>query len=794
MTRRTREAALALCLGLATVVLPSAAGEPLDIDFQAFLARHDMTWDRVPDRWELAPFAGNGNIGFLLYRNPDDPENAVSIHVGRHDYYDHRLPYEGDQMLWIYRSRLPLGRFQIRAKGKITGVDWRLDLWNAELRGTVTTTEGAYTLRAFAHATLDVLAWEFDTKGDEALTVEWLPDAPMPPVRATLDAGGGPTGGTWDRMRKAPLPMPPQPERIDEGSVHFCRQILYAHRGETTVGWQIDGDPAKSFTLLAGVHHSFPEQNSLETVRATLVRASRMRDDETFLASHRKWWHEYYPQSFLTLDDPEKEAFYWIQMYKLASAMRGDGPILDLMGPWYHKTFWPMVWGDLNVQVIYWTHLTANRLELGESLLNNLDKYAKNLEKNVPEHWTDSASISACFPQDLEGYAHGKVPDMLAWILHDYWLHCVYAGDRERLKNGLFPLLRKTVNAYFHYLEDNPTTDADGKIHIANSWSPEYPGGHGRDINFTIALFRWSLRTLIALNDEFGLDDPSASKWQATLDKLVDFQVDENGLRIGRDIPFDRPHRHFSHLLAFYPLALLPPDDPAIEKLLRTSVDHWLDVTFHGKNGTKAMPFTGYTLTGAACMYAWLGDGDEADAYLDRFLEHERVSPTTMYAEGNPVIESPLSFATAVHEMLLQSWGDTIRVFHGTPQTWKNAAFHNLRTRGAFLVSAKKKDGLVQCVSITSLAGNPCRVQIGMSEPVVTIDGKRASPGAARRESDGTWVVALPKGSTVTFTAGTPGEVDCAIRPLPVAESQKHLFGYSRKTARLPGHRHYAGK
>jgi hypothetical protein len=32
---------------------------------------------------------------------------------------------------------------------------------------------------------------------------------------------------------------------------------------------------------------------------------------------------------------------------------------MDLMGPWYHKTFWLMVWGDLNVELQYWTHLTA---------------------------------------------------------------------------------------------------------------------------------------------------------------------------------------------------------------------------------------------------------------------------------------------------------------------------------------------------------------------------------------------------------------------------------------------------
>jgi hypothetical protein len=43
--------------------------------------------------------------------------------------------------------------------------------------------------------------------------------------------------------------------------------------------------------------------------------------------------------------------------------------------------------------------------------------------------------------------------------------------------------------------------------------------------------------------------------------------------------------------------------------------------------------------------------------------------------------------------MLLQSQNDVIRVFPAVPSAWKNISFHNLRARGAFLVSAIRKDG-----------------------------------------------------------------------------------------------------
>ncbi len=123
---------------------PGGTGVTAAIAWEDFLSRHDLVWDRVPHRWELAPFSGNGNVGFLFYQANDDPQNGISIHVGRQDYYDHRLPVDGQQLLWIYRCRLPLGRFRLQSQGEITGVDLRMDLWNAELTGTVRTSQGAY--------------------------------------------------------------------------------------------------------------------------------------------------------------------------------------------------------------------------------------------------------------------------------------------------------------------------------------------------------------------------------------------------------------------------------------------------------------------------------------------------------------------------------------------------------------------------------------------------------------------------------------------------------------------------
>ena len=761
------------------------------VDYQAFLEQHDMLWDRVPDRWEIAPYTGNGQVGFLFYQAKGEKKNVISIYAGRHDYYDHRLPHKGRENLWIYRSRLPLGHFKLTSKGNIQSTNLRLNLWDAELTGEIKTSAGSYKIRGLSHSLHDVLYFETDAKNGESIQVSWHPDEPMPPVRATLNSGRGPKGKIWDAMREAPLPMPPAPTLSVKNGVNFCFQPLHDKRGETTTGWDIQGSANGKQIMTASIHHSFPEHDSMEKVAKNLMLARKMLGDKTFFTSHQQWWHDYYPLSFITINDPEKEAFYWIQMYKFASANRSNGPIMDLMGPWYHKTFWPMVWGDLNVQLQYWTHLTANRIAVGESLPNNIDKYIDNLSNNVPKHWKDSAGISTSFPQDMIGANNAKVPDMLTWLLHNYWLHCEFEGNRERMRNGLFPILRKTVNSYLNYIKQFPVKSTDGKIHIKRSWSPEYPGGNGQDVNFTLALLRWSCQTLVNINKEHRLNDPLEAEWQNILDNLVDFQIDKDGLRIGKDIPFDKPHRHYSHLLAFYPLVVIKPDTKENKELLRTTLDHWLNVTFNSNEKIKEIPVTGYTATGAASMYAMLGDSEKAYHYLNFLIKHKNVSPTTMYAEGNPVIESPLSFATCIHDMLLQSWDGKIRVFPGTPAQWGDVAFHQLRTQGAFIVSAQKKSGITEFVSVESLIGSPCIIKTDISNPKIYINGALATSDQVHQTANGFREINLSKGDSVILSRNTIEKTDLQIKAIPVKDTHRNLFGLSQKTLRLPGHRFY---
>ena len=98
-------------------------------------------------------------------------------------------------------------------------------------------------------------------------------------------------------------------------------------------------------------------------------------------------------------------------------------------------------------------------------------------------------------------------------------------------------------------------------------------------------------------------------------------------------------HRHFSHMLAAFPLHIVGETEEEKELILR-SLRHWI-----GLEGD----LRGFSFTGAASIATKLGLGDETLAYL-RSLMH-LIKPNTMYKEAGPVIETPLAGAESIHDI-----------------------------------------------------------------------------------------------------------------------------------------------
>lgn len=743
----------AWCLAATTIFAATKPpqGVTADVDWPSFLGRHDLVWEQLPRQWNEGAFTGNGQLGTMFYATPAG--DGLVFQLGRADVTDHRkAPDRKTSMgtpgagVKYDHCRLDVGRLILRPAGKILEGSVRQDLWNAEVRAEVKTDRGTLHLRFLTPRTRMVQVYEVSSseqdESGQPLPWRWEfhpgnPDSP----RAQIEAAQG-----KPRADYAPNPDPVLTQ-IDDTPV--CVQPLQAG-GDYATAWLAElGDDGRSGRLIVSTANEVPAAEKSGPTAVAQVRRAAAEPLAEILREHREWWHGFYPRTFLSIPDPRLEAFYWIQMHKLASAWREDAPAIDLNGPWFRVTQWPGFWWNLNIQLTYLPVYAGNHLEIGRNYLDLVD---------------------GIFDTTFTGAAKGKTFGDYVWALHNYWWQLRFAGDRVGLRDRWVPKARVLADAFTARLVRND----DGKLGLPAMGSPEYKGFQTfNDTNYNLGLLRWLLSALIEEEERNGNSGAAGvAEWKRVLAEMVDFPTDANGLMIGSDQPVDMSHRHYSHLLPLYPLYVMDPDDPATRELLIRSARHW-----HGIENGKAL--AGYSFTGGASIYASLGLGAEALGLLHDFLDNARgggkVLPNTFYVETagrNPVIETPLSAASATMDLQIQSWRGKIRIFPAVPPDWPDAVFQGLRAMDGFVVSARRRDGRTEWVHVHSEAGEPCVIRVADWSGPLTASGP--SPVEVAEIGPGEYRVGLAAGDGVLlFPAGR--DLPAAIvEPVPTASSNPY--------------------
>jgi alpha-L-fucosidase 2 len=705
-----------------------------DHAWERFLAGQDLVWQRMPRAWYEGPFLGNGFLGSMVYQEPG--QGAVRFTVHHSAVQDHR-PQFGNE--WGV-ARLPVGNVILRPVGAITGIDWRLDLWNAELRGTITTMAGRLNLRAFIESARSLLAISVrPSAGERGVTLEFRPAKALSPRTVREDP-------------PANFALNPDPVASTENGVNLVTQAMVAG-GQTATAYTSRSQRGEQALYLT-VAHSYPETTAGQRVLDTIRHAPGF---ERLTNEHREWWHRFYRKSFLSLPDELLQSFYWIQLYKVAAAARADAPIMATTGPWLEQTPWPSCWFNLNAQLEYWLVHGSNHLEL-DPIPRTLQQHQRILVDALrPEFRHDSMGLRRSTDAQFDDAGPVGAPTYpspapeignLPWLLHNAWLTYRHSMDDTILRDVVFPILRRAMNYYLHFLAPG----ADGRLHLPPTFSPEF--GNAPDCNYDLGLIRWSCETLLDSARLLGIDDPLAPRWREVLDKLVDFPVDDKGFMVGTGVPFDKSHRHYSHMLQVYPLYVVDPGQS--RELIERSLNHW--ISFEGA-------LRGYSFTGASSISSVLGKGDDALRYLREFVARF-AQPNTHYFEAGPVIETPLSGAQSIHDMLCQSWGGVIRILPAVPAAWRELTMHDFRTQGAFLVSAVRRSGVNEFVRVRSLAGAPCRVLPGIAGSLVVRDPHGRDP-RWRRLDGGVLEIDLERGREVLiYRAGT--RPDFTIAPVRI--------------------------
>lgn len=666
------------------------------IDWNKFLSRNDLVWNILPSSWDNAPFLGNGCLGTIFWMNQ---KGALHFEVSRNDLYDHR---KIDGVLGLYtRCRLPNGHFELSFGNEKPEGNMRLDLWNAEANAIVISNGKRMKIRCFTHAQKNVIILEIE--GTEKHQLIWVPDSSKstrtkPPVNLRTYPAQ-----VLQTLNGCNVSVQEMPEDIQyQTSGQGAGQYATAWKGVKT------GNAKTTYYISLSI--SYPGRTAVKDA-VDLVNTSAQEGLVAQKKDHRAWWHAYYPKSFLSVPDAMIESFYWIQMYKMASASRQGRPLLDLMGPWFRTTGWPAIWWNLNVQLAYWPYYMSNHLEEASPLPEIIWNQRQNLAQNAAPYSNDSYAIGRATALDLVSPVGSEVGN-LPWVMHNLWIHYRSSMDDEFLKNRLFPLMKGSFNYLNHIVIKHP----DGSLSLPKTASPEYTDAV-ENSTYTLACLRWLATTLISADARLRSNDPITIDCKKLLSHLVPYPVnDSTGFMVGKDMPFVKSHRHWSHLFMIYPFNEYSWDNAEQAPLIKKSLENWL---------SKPQAFAGYSWLGAASILSAGGKGNEAVNYLHSFLKRAPL-PNTLYREGSPVIETPLAFARSLQEMVMTSYKNILRIFPGLPSNWGNVNFVDFRAEGAFLVTAQRKNGITTFIKIKSLAGEPCRVATGMKGKIKIL-GKNKS-------------------------------------------------------------------
>lgn len=715
-----------------------------NICFRDLLNNNDLIWDNaseLPMNWHEGAFCGNGRMGALVYFKTDDMGSLkVNVELGRSDVYDTRETRDFWMAKQFDNPRLPIGALTYTlSKGNnqvpdclkradlskciIKDFKMRLKLYDAKIDIYIKTDKEVVHSEIYTAGKKDIIAVkqiEGDAKG-------WS----FEPARAVSPRQAyGLLNEERDRVDKNYMENK-APYIAAKGNMSFCIQEL--NGGYNT----ITGIKREENYLLIHIN-----QEKGLCVDKTEKYLSSV-DICTMEKEHKNWWHDYYSISWLKIPDKRLEQFYWLQIYKLASATRENGHIMDNQGPWLQTTPWPGTWWNLNVQLSYMPLYTSNRLALSRSLNNYLDKYRQDLIDNVPDEYKhDSAGIGTNTTRGLKSKIANPLKDNglqfvelgnLTWALHGCWLYYKMSLDEAVLKELIYPLLKKSINYYLHFVYKGE----DNYYHLPKTSSPEY-GETCVDCNYDLSLLKWGCKALLEIVDILEIEDDKKQVWSDICNNLTDFPVNENGYMIGKGLPYEKSHRHFSHLMMHIPLYLVNRDNSDTKELAEKSVEWW-----HSKKGD----IEGFSNVGAALIYSAYKDGDKSLHYINK-LWNGYITKNTMYKEAGPVLETPLATAECIQQLLLQSFDGKVRVFPAVPAKWQEASFCNFSAQGGFVVSAVYENGKTKEIEIYSKSSAECVVETDIKDGIAAYEDRQEEVFSA----DSCIMVYIEKGKKVVIT------------------------------------------
>jgi len=696
------------------------------------LRKYDIVYDKAIERWDEALPLGNGKLGCLMYgKGPlrmaidrvelwDTRPNPATLEKGftyanliklfksgdEADFKEYRRLFDDVYSEFAYPTKLTAGRMELDFGVETEEISSRVDIQQAIANVQI---EGGRVanIEAFMSATHFV--------GVAKIYGNYELDLHIPEYVSGDENGECDNrSGIGEREKDGCLHYPHA--KVKKEKTYGGEFVYYEQETRTDFryGVVVFKKQLKNYSeLYFTIATNKAGEDFIQSAKKELKGASLI-GYEILKAEHVAWWKKYWQKSEISVKDHLIEKTYYRSWYLFASCSRKGFYPMPLQGVWTADNDSLPPWKgdyhhDTNTQLSYQAFLKANRMEEGVvfvdylwSLKEEFTRFAKNF------YGVDGLLIPGVSTIDgkaMGGWAqYALSPTMSIWSAQSFDEYYLYTGDKKFLEEKAFPFLAGIGEAIYGLMEEK-----NGKLYLPLSTSPEIFDDKREaylepNSNFDLALLKYLYKTLLSYTEILGKD---GSRYEDILNKLDDFAL-KNGkyLMLDKTHDLEQSHRHFSHLMALYPLHLINYDTEKNKML------YW-DCIYRLENyGTGA--WVGFSFGMAAQIYAMAQSGNGAYEKLRQFAK-AFVAENGFHLNGDfknyglslfhyrPfTLESSFAYCDALQEMFLQEHQGYVHVFPAIPDDWldRKISFKKLRTYQSVLVSASSEGGRVESFEI----------------------------------------------------------------------------------------------